>query len=189
MNVANAARAVAAAAGEDDRDRLLAGVLRERAEEDVDRERELLLPIPLAQEEATAGDDHLLLGRDQVDVVGLDEHPVLDEVNRQIGVASEELVHEALEVRRQVLDDHERHAARARNVVEERLERLETTGRRADADDVRRHTLDSRVPRHVFLFHWRNSGFAVSARMPYRCAGARDRYAQWSAPLKQATCR
>ena len=47
----------------------------------------------------------------EIDVVGLDEHPVLDEVDRQLGVPSEELVHQALEVGREVLDDDERHPA------------------------------------------------------------------------------
>ena len=92
--------------------------------------------IALAQQQAPAGDDHLLLRRDQIDVVRLDQHAVLDEVDRQLGVPREELVHQALEVRRQVLDDHERHAGVLRHVVEEALERFEPAGGSADADDV-----------------------------------------------------
>ena len=97
---------------------------------------QLLLPILLAQQQPPARDDHLLLRRDQVDVVGLDRHPVLDEVDRQLGVPREQLVHQALEVGRQVLDDHERHPGVVRDVVEEALEGLEPAGRCADADDV-----------------------------------------------------
>ena len=50
---------------------------------------------------------------------------------------AEELVHQALEVRRQVLDDDERHPGVLRQVVEEALERLEPAGGGADAHDVR----------------------------------------------------
>ena len=63
-----------------------------------------------------------VLERDQVDVVGLDRHPVLDQVDRQLGVTGQELVHHAFEVGRQVLDDHERHPGVPRQVVEEALD-------------------------------------------------------------------
>jgi len=46
----------------------------------------------------------------------------LDEVNRRVGVPRQELVHQALEVGRQVLDDDERHPARLRDVIEEGFE-------------------------------------------------------------------
>ena len=134
VDVADAARAVAAAARQHDRDRARAAVLRERAEEHVDRQRQLLLAIALAEQQPAAGDDHLLLRRDQIDVVGLDQHAVLDELDRQLGVAPEQLVHQALEVRRQVLDDDERHLGVGREVVEEVLERFESAGGGADAD-------------------------------------------------------
>ena len=49
----------------------------------------------------------------------------------------EELVHQALEVGRQVLDDHERHPVSLGQVVEEALERFEPAGGGADSDDVR----------------------------------------------------
>jgi hypothetical protein len=137
VDVADATRTVAAAAGQHDGDGALPAVLGERAKEDVDGERQLLLPIALAEEQPAAGDDHLLLGWDQVDVVGLDQHAVLDEMDGEIGVTSEQLVHQALEVRREVLDDHEGHAAGQGHVVEERFERLEPSCRCADADDIR----------------------------------------------------
>jgi hypothetical protein len=71
-------------------------------------------------------------------VVGLDHHAILDEVNGQLGAAPEDLVHQALEVRRKVLDDDERHPALHRDVVEEMLERLQPAGRSADPHHVRR---------------------------------------------------
>ena len=48
---------------------------------------------------------------------------------------AEQLVHQALEVGRQVLDDDEGHPACRRQGVEEALERLEPAGGGADADD------------------------------------------------------
>lgn len=138
LDVEDTSRAIAAAARQDDRDRAIAAVLRQRAEEGVDGQCALLLAILLAQQQAPAGDDHLHLRRDQVHMVRLDVHAVLHEMNRERGVPGEQLVHHALEVRRQVLDDHERHPGVARQAVEESLDGVEAAGRRADADDVRR---------------------------------------------------
>ncbi|HYJ51844.1 MAG TPA: hypothetical protein VEW04_01615, partial [Allosphingosinicella sp.] len=61
-------------------------------------------------------------------MVGLDRHPVLDQMDRQRGVPREQLVHQALEVGRQVLDDHEGHAGVFGQRVEEALECVEATG-------------------------------------------------------------
>ena len=154
VDVADAARAVAAAAREHDRDRA-----RRRSPAPASGRRRRSGSVSSCcrsrslEQQAPAGDDHLLLRRDQVDVVGLDQHAVLDEVDRQLGVPREQLVHQALEVGRQVLDDDERHPGVAREVVEEALERLEAAGGGADADDmrgcrccVRRITHDHRLP-------------------------------------------
>ena len=138
VDVADSARAVAASTGQHDRDRPCAAVLGERPEEHVDRQRELLLAVALAQEQPAAGDDHLLLRRNQIDVVGFDRHAVFDEMDRQQRVPRQQFVHQALEVWRQVLDDDERHPGVFREVVEEAHERIEAAGGRADADDVLR---------------------------------------------------
>ena len=137
VDVADATRSVAAAPRQDHRDRPPSTVPRQGAEEHVDGQRQLLLAIALAEEQAPAGDDHLLLGGDQVDVVALDRHPVGHQADRQVRPTRQQLVHEALEVGRQVLDDHERQAAVGGDVVEEPLERLEATRGGADADHVR----------------------------------------------------
>jgi hypothetical protein len=131
----DAARAVRAATRQHDCDRMGAAVLGERAEEDIDRQGHLLLAPAFAQEQLAARDDHLLLGRDQINVVRLDGHPVLAEMDRQRRTAGQDLVHQTLEVGREVLNDHERHAGVDRHVLEEPLERLEAPSRRADADD------------------------------------------------------
>ena len=140
VNVENASRPIAAAARHHDGDRARPAVLRERAKEHVDGQRALLLPILLAQQEPPAGDDHLVLRRIEIDVIGFDRHSVLDEVDRKFGVTSEQLVHHAFEIGRQVLDDHERHPGVLRDVVEEALDGLEPTRRCSDADDVGRRS-------------------------------------------------
>jgi hypothetical protein len=98
VHVARAARAVAAAARQHDGDRARPALAGQGAEEDVDGQRELLLAIALAEQQAAPGDDHLLLGRDQVHVVGFHRHAVLDQANGHVRVAREQLVHQALEV-------------------------------------------------------------------------------------------
>jgi len=45
----------------------------------------------------------------------------------------EDLRHQAVTLGGQMLDDHERHAAFPRQSVEERVERLDSPGRRADS--------------------------------------------------------
>ena len=82
-DVTNPARAVAASTRQHDRDGVGAAILCERPEEHVDRQRELLLAVALAEEQSPTGDDHLFLRRDQVDMVGLDRHPVFNEVDGQ----------------------------------------------------------------------------------------------------------
>jgi hypothetical protein len=137
VDVADPARSVAAASGEDDRHGARTAVLGQGPKEDVDRQRPLLMSVLLAQEQTAAGDDHLVLGRDQIDVLRLDRHPVLHEMDRQLGVPRQELVHHALEVGRQVLNDHERQARSLGQVVEEAFDRFEAAGGGADPHDVR----------------------------------------------------
>ena len=71
-------------------------------------------------------------------MVGLDGHPVFHQLDGHIGVPSEKLIHQAPEVRRQVLDEDERHSRVARQVVEESLDGVEPPRRCADPDDVKR---------------------------------------------------
>ena len=78
---------------------------------------------------------HVLVGRDHVDAVRLDLHPVPDLRDLHRGEALEQLGHDPLVRRVQVLDDDEGQAAAVRHVPEELLQRLQPAGRGADADD------------------------------------------------------
>jgi hypothetical protein len=66
-------------------------------------------------------------------------------------VPREQLVHEALEVGREVLDDHEGEPAGRRDRLEEALESLQPAGRGTDADDEqgRRAGVDGLGDRHA----------------------------------------
>ena len=87
----------------------IAGVLREGAEEMIDGEREAVPRIPITEEEPPFLDDHLLHRREEIQHVGLDQRLVLGLPYGHGGAAPQQLVHEALEVRRQVLQDDKGH--------------------------------------------------------------------------------
>ena len=110
----------------------------------IDRQRQPVPRIPVAQQQPPLADDHLLHRRQQVDGVRLDQHLVLGLADRHRRPPRQQLVHQALEVRRQVLEDDERHPGVGREVREQPFERLEPAGRCADADDVKLRRADVR---------------------------------------------
>ena len=122
------ARAVAAAAGEDNGDRPLARILGQRAEKHVDRERETGPRVAIVQQQPPAPNNHFLHRWKEIDRVGFDHHLVLGLPDRHRRAARQQLVHETLEIRRQMLEDDERHAAVGGDVCKKTLQRLEPTG-------------------------------------------------------------
>ena len=55
-------------------------------------------------------------------------------MDRQVGMPGEQLVHEALEIGRQVLNDDECQAAVGRHVIEELFQGFEAAGRSSERD-------------------------------------------------------
>jgi hypothetical protein len=133
----HAARAVAAAAGEHHRDRPAAHVLRQGSEEQVDRQRQSVPGVLVVQQELPLPDDHFLHRRQQVDRVGLDRHVVIGLPDTQGRATREQLVHQTLEVGRQVLQHDECHARVSRKLGEQPLERIEAARRRTNGHDVK----------------------------------------------------
>ena len=141
LDRAHAERAVAARAREHDADRALLLILRERAEEEVDREP---LPARLRRLEELQGavqEREVVVRRDDVDGVDPHRHPVLDLEHRHPRVVPEQVAEEALVVGREVLHEHERHVRGAvgGHPREERLEGGEPAGGGADPDDREVH--------------------------------------------------
>ncbi len=129
--------AVAAGAGEHDADRPLALVLRQRAEEEVDRQALAARRRGLEQVQLAVQEGHVAVGRNDVGAVRPHHHAVLDLEDLHAGVALDQIGEDALVVGREVLHQHEGHAGIrvGRDGGEERLEGRQTAGRGADADD------------------------------------------------------
>ena len=92
----------------------------------------------VGKDEVPIANDHLLLRRHQIDVVGLDRHAVLGNDHRHLAVPGDQLVHQAAEVRGQMLDDDEGHPGVGRQTAEQLFERLEAACRSADPDNAGR---------------------------------------------------
>ncbi len=128
-----AQRPVRARPREHDADPPLAPVLRQRAEEAIDRRaRDLRAGIagdqdPFLEHERSVRGHH-------VHVVGLDRHARPHLLHGHGRLPGEELRQDALVVRVEVRDEDEGHAAVGRHALEEALEGLETPGRGAQPD-------------------------------------------------------
>ena len=81
---------------------------------------------------------HLHVGRDHVDVPGLDRHAFLGLHHPQRRLDAEQRHQRALVVGREVLDEDDGDALRLAAGAQNLGERLEAAGRRADADDRER---------------------------------------------------
>jgi len=103
-------------------------VVRQGAEEEVDGEAQAPGRRRDEQVERTVKDGHILVWRYHIDVVRLDRSAVLDLDDLHGGGALEELRHDALVRRVQVLDDDKGHSAALRHVLQKLLEGLQTPG-------------------------------------------------------------
>ena len=137
LDRAHAERAVAAGAREHDPDRPFVLVLRERPEEEIDRQPLAARRGGFEQLQRAVEERHVAARRDDVGAVRAHDHPVFDLEDLHARVAPDQLGQQALVVRCEVLHEHERHARiRVRgHAGKKRLECGEPTGRRADADN------------------------------------------------------
>ncbi len=95
---------------------------------------------------------------------------VFDELDGQARAPPQELVHHALEVGREVLDDDEREARIVRHCSEELLERFESTGGCAHADDER--LVRARELVFFYLFHGKTHWGRCGDGSPQQCVRA-----------------
>ena len=150
--------AVGAGAGEDHGDGALPPLLRQGGKEGVDGV--VQRPRRVGQQQPVPLERQVLLGRDQVDGVRLHAHAVLRLTDGHLRVLAQDVRHEALVVRGEVLDHHKAQPAVGGHIVKELLQRLQPAGGRADADDQRRLGIVLLGPMpflHVILHGWSSS--------------------------------
>ncbi len=150
-------RAVGAHAGQDDADAVLLLVMRQGAEEEINRQAQAARRDSIEQVQTPVQDGHVLVRRDHIDAVRLNPRAVLDLEDLHAGCALEQFGHDALVRRVQVLDNDKRHAASCRSVPQKQLQGLQSAGRGANADDGKRAF---RAPRVV---RWRGTVFLRTA--------------------------
>ena len=127
--------AVGRRAGQDHADRPVSLVLRQGAEEAVDGPVLAAGLLPGNQLQAPPRDDHVAVGRDDVDAVRLYPRPIPDLRDRHRGAPGKDRRQLAGVRGRQVLHEHEGHAGIDRQRAQHLGEGLEPAGRGADADD------------------------------------------------------
>jgi hypothetical protein len=137
--------AVGPGAAEHDADGAAAAVGGERAEEAIDGEVRpaLALGAPALHDQLALPQLELHARRGDVDVIGLERLAVTRLGHREGRGVAQHLGQVALARGIQVEDHHERQPGVRRHVAQELAQRLDTAGRRAEADDGRR----ARAPR------------------------------------------
>ena len=130
---------------EDDADGVFTLIVGERLEEGVYRPTAIARRRGFDDLQACSVHRHRGVGRDHEDGVGRDRDAIgrLDDPHR--GGPAEQLGQHALVVRRQMLNEHKRHAGVRRATREEILERLKPPRRRANADDQGRDGIGYKV--------------------------------------------
>jgi hypothetical protein len=146
LDRAQAERAVAARARQQDADGAVALVLRQRVEQAVDRHPQARRRGRLHAQHAALDRQHRVR-RDHVHVVRLHRGLVAHLLDVHARRLAEQLRHQRGVVRVEVLHHHERHAAVGRHRGEELLEGLEPAGRGAHPDYGRRRRRRARLER------------------------------------------
>ena len=115
-------RAVRAHAGQDNANACSLPVFGQRAQKEINGETQAAGRRRFEQMQHTVQNGHVLVGRNHIDAVGFDPHPVSDLKNLHRGGALEQFVHDPLVGRVQVLDDDKGHAAVFRHMPQELFE-------------------------------------------------------------------
>ena len=140
LDGAHTQRPVATSPRKDDTDGALTLILRQRTEEEVDRQSMAARGARLKHLQRTVKEGDIGIRRDDVGAVGLHDHTVLDFIDLHAGVAPNEVGKNALVIRRQVLHQHERHAGFTigGHSREKRFKGRQSAGRGTDTNDGKR---------------------------------------------------
>ena len=106
---------------------MFGGVFGQRAKENINRHFGLAF-LARAEPEAPVLDGEVLLGRVEVNRIGLQRLPVLRVQDRNLRAAGQQFVHQAFEVRRQVLDDDIGDLAGKGRALKELLNGVQSSG-------------------------------------------------------------
>ena len=134
LDCPGAERAVVPGAGQDHRDRVLAAILGERGEKDVDRVVFVAMGR-LPQVQLAAAQGRHRVGHQHIDAICLDRLAVSRREDRQVCGPAQDLRQRALIALAEMRHDDKRHAGFRRHRRKKRLQRLDPAGRRANADD------------------------------------------------------
>ncbi len=127
--------AVAAGSRQDHADRAFAELFGQRVQEEVERQARAVTLARLREAQNTAVDREVGARRDQIDMLGLDRHPVRCLLNLQRRVAGEQIDHHAGMRRIEMLDQDEGHAGAGGEHGEKSAAGIEAAGRGAQPDD------------------------------------------------------
>jgi len=173
----DAERAIVAHAGKNHRDRLVAVLFGERAQEMIDRTMLAAQFGSWRELQPALAEDHVLARRDDIDRVRFDRLLVYGRRRFHTGLARDDLGNHRAVRRVQVLHDDVRHAGILIQRSEQFAECFDASGRSADADDLERQTVlgidvlgRRRIyagQRGVFCFSL-YSGFDLSFRFSFR---------------------
>jgi hypothetical protein len=127
--------AVGPGAGQDDADRVVPLIFGQRTEEAVDRAAAAARPVGLGHPQQAVVDRQRRIRGDDIDMIRLDPRLVRHQAHRHRRMAGEQLRHQRLVPRIEVLDHHERHAAVRGHGGEQLLEGFEPSGGRTHSHD------------------------------------------------------
>ena len=128
-------RAVRAHARKNDANAALFQVIGQGAQKEINRQPQPARRGRIEQVQDPVQDGHVLVRRNHIDALRLNPGAVLDLHHLHAGGALQQLGHDALVRRVEVLDDDIGHAAAWRHVAQEQFQRLQPPGGGADADD------------------------------------------------------
>ena len=151
--------AVAAGSRENDADRAVAQLFRQRAQEEVERQARAVTLPRFREAEGTALDREIGTRRNEIDMLALERHPVCCLLYLHRRMAGQQIDHHARMRRIEMLDQNEGHAGAGRERGEQPPEGIEAARRGAEPND-----------REAVSCGWRE---ALSRRMPARRRASR----------------
>src|SRR6185437_10340741 len=127
--------AISRRSGEDYANDPLAVFLRERAQQKIERQPRAVTRLRLREMESIAADRKIGPGRNDIEIVPLEWHPICGLAYPHGGMAGQQLNHHAFVGRVEMLDKNESHAVADAEALHELSARFEAARRRAHPDD------------------------------------------------------